>query len=134
MVHNPEKSLTLPANDEKLFAVVSYKGLQHKVTKDDVLILEKMDLSVGDSFLFDNVLLVGSDEYTSIGRPNVKTAKVLANVEEHSLSDKVIIFKKKRRKGYQRNKGHRQNITQVRIVKIIHNPDTETLENYHSLI
>ncbi len=133
-MHNPEKTLTIPPPDEKSFAVVLYKGFQHKVTKDDVLIFEKMDLNVGDSFLFDNVLLVGSDEYTSIGRPYVKTAKVLATVEEHSLSDKVIIFKKKRRKGYQRNRGHRQQLTQVRILKIIHKPENESLENYHSLI
>ncbi len=90
-------------------------------------------LDVGDFFFFDRVLLVASDEYTSVGRPYVTTDKVLATVEEHSLTDKIIVFKNKRRKGYQRNKGHRQFITVVRIVKILHQPAEDTLENYHSL-
>lgn len=135
MVHNPEKTLSLPAPDTKLFAVVKFKGLQHKVLKDDRLILEKVEgLDVGDNFFFENVLLVASDEYTSIGRPYVQTAKVLATVEEHSLTEKVIIFKKKRRKGYQKNAGHRQLITVVKILKIIHKPDEEIIDNYHPLI
>lgn len=97
--------------------------------------LEKVEgLEVGDTFFFENVLLVASDEYTSVGRPYIKTAKVLASVEEHSLTEKVIVFKKKRRKGYQRNKGHRQHVTLVRILKILHQPNESSLENYHSLI
>ena len=61
--------------------------------------MEKIDeLEVGDTFFFDKVLLVASDEYTAIGRPNVQTAKVLACVQEHSLTEKVIVFKKKRRR------------------------------------
>ena len=97
--------------------------------------MEKIDeLEVGDTFFFDKVLLVASDEYTAIGRPNVQTAKVLACVQEHSLTEKVIVFKKKRRKVYQRNKGHRQQVTIVKILKIVHNPIEDTLENYHSLM
>lgn len=134
IVHSPEKELSLPASDDKLFAVVSYKGLQHKVTKDDKIVLEKTGLNAGDTFLFDKVLLVASDEYTSIGRPLVKTARVLAEVEENSMSEKVIIFKKKRRKGYQRNKGHRQQLTVVRILKIFHNPTDETIDKYEPLL
>jgi large subunit ribosomal protein L21 len=91
-------------------------------------------LEAGDTFIFEKVLLVASDEYTAIGRPYVSTAKVLATVEEHSLTEKVIVFKKKRRKGYQRNQGHRQQITVVRILKIIHNPVEESIENYHPLV
>lgn len=91
-------------------------------------------LEAGQNFIFDNVLLVASDEYTSLGRPIIKTAKVLACLEEHSLTEKVIIFKKKRRKGYQKNQGHRQMITRVRILKIIHNPEQNSLDNYNSLI
>jgi large subunit ribosomal protein L21 len=97
--------------------------------------LEKVDgLEVGDTFFFDKVLLVASDEYTSIGRPHVTSAKVLACVQEHSLTDKVIVFKKKRRKGYQRNKGHRQSVTVVKILKVVHNPSEDSLENYNSLV
>jgi large subunit ribosomal protein L21 len=97
--------------------------------------LEKINgLEVGDTFFFDNVLLVASDEYTSVGRPFVRSAKVLATIQEHSLTDKVIVFKKKRRKGYQRNQGHRQAVTIVKILKIVHDPSEETLENYNSLV
>jgi large subunit ribosomal protein L21 len=97
--------------------------------------LERVDdLHVGDTFTFDKVLLVGSDEYTSIGRPYVESAKVLASVEEKSKTEKVIVFKKKRRKGYQRNQGHRQEIMHVRILKIVHNPPQEIVDDYHPLV
>ena len=134
-MHNPDKSISIPAPDEKIFAVILFKGLQHKITKDDTIMLERVDdLNVGDTFTFDKVLLVGTDEYTSIGRPYVDSAKVLATVEEKSLTSKVIVFKKKRRKGYQRNQGHRQAVLLVRILKIVHNPPQETVDDYHSLI
>ncbi len=134
-MHNPDKSISIPAPDDKLFAVVLFKGLQHKITKYDTIMLERIDdLNVGDTFTFDKVLLVGSDEYTSIGRPYVNSAKVLATVEEKSLTEKVIVFKKKRRKGYQRNQGHRQSVMHVRILKIIHNPSQEIIEDYHPLV
>lgn len=95
--------------------------------------LEKIDLQVGETFVFDKVLLVASDEYTSIGRPHVLTCKVLAIVEENTKTEKVITFKKKRRKGYQRNMGHRQDVTMVRILKVIHNPQEDTLDNYATI-
>jgi large subunit ribosomal protein L21 len=135
VVHNPEKTLAMPPLDENQFAVIHFKGHQHKVLKDDIIQLEKVeDLNPGDCFVFDQVLLVASNEYSSIGRPYVETCKVLAVVEECARSDKIIVFKKKRRKGYQRNYGHRQDLTYVRILKIIHNPPQEILDNYHSLI
>ena len=97
--------------------------------------MEKMEgLNVGDTFIFEKVLLVASDEYTSLGRPYLTSAKVLAAVEENSLTEKVIIFKMRRRKGYKRNQGHRQNVTIVRILKILHNPSEEIVENYHPLV
>ena len=133
MVHNPERVLSLPANDEKLFAVIEFKGLQHKVLKDDRVMLEKVDLGIGETFIFDKVLMVASDQYTSLGRPFVHTCKVLAVVEENTRTEKVITFKKKRRKTYQRNMGHRQDVTMVRILKILHNPTEDTLDNYDKL-
>lgn len=116
-----------------MFAVIEFKGLQHKVLKDDSVMLEKIDLQVGETFVFDKVLLVASDEYTSIGRPHVLSCKVLAIVEENTKTEKVITFKKKRRKTYQKNMGHRQDVTMIRILKIIHNPKEETLENYSQI-
>lgn len=127
--------MTIPAPDDKMFAVIKYKGSQHKITKDDTIMLEKNDeLKVGDTLEFDQVLMVASDEYTSLGRPLVNSAKVIAVIEEKSLTNKVIVFKKKRRKGYQKNQGHRQPIDIVRILKIIHNPSEECVDNYDSLI
>jgi large subunit ribosomal protein L21 len=95
--------------------------------------LERINLQVGETFVFDKVLLVASDQYTSLGRPYVSTCKVLAVVEENTRTEKVITFKKKRRKAYQRNMGHRQDVTMVRILKIFHNPKDETLDNYHKI-
>lgn len=97
--------MTLPAPDEKLFAVIEFKGLQHKVLKDDLVMLEKIELEVGETFVFDKVLLVASDEYTSIGRPYVSTCKVLAIVEENTKTEKVITFKKKEKKGISKKYG-----------------------------
>jgi large subunit ribosomal protein L21 len=133
-VHDPNKEIPIPPPENKIFAVVSFQGRQHKITKDDIVILDKLPLEVGSVFFFDQVLLVGTNEYTSVGRPYVKSARVLAVVEEKSKTEKVIIFKKRRRKGYQKNMGHRQEVTQVRINKIIHNPSDKIINDYRSLI
>lgn len=97
------------------------------------MILEKIPVKVGDSIFLDKVLLVGSEDFTSVGRPYIVNAKVLCTVEEISRSEKVIIFKKKRRQGYQRNAGHRQEITVVRINKIIYEPNEEIISKYKYL-
>ncbi len=96
--------------------------------------LDKTNFKAGDLIEFDQVLLVGTTDYTSIGRPYISTAKVIATVEENSQTEKVIIFKKRRRKGYQKNMSHRSYVTMVRIEKILHNPKEEALDNYKSLI
>ena len=97
------------------FAVVELGGTQYKVAADDVIAVEKLDAEVGSIIHVNRVLLVGSKDATIIGSPLVKDASVEAFVEEQTLADKVIVFKKKRRKGYRRWKGHRQNLTILRI-------------------
>ena len=98
-VHNPEVGITLPPNPEEIFAVIRIKGLQYKVTKDDRVMSELLDdFEVGTQIELEDVLLVGTKDYTSIGRPNVKNARVFATVEETSQTEKVLIFKKRRRK------------------------------------
>lgn len=77
--------------------------------------------------------MVGSPDYTSVGRPYVESARAICSVEENSRTEKVIIFKKKRRKTYQRNKGHRQDITVVRVLKILYLPSKEVIDNYKKL-
>ena len=107
-VHSPEQGVTLPPHPNKIYAVIDVKGHQHKVTKDDRVMLEKLisddaeetPMDVGQQIIFENVLIVGTEDYTSIGRPNVPHARVYATLEEKTRSEKVIIFKKKRRKGY----------------------------------
>ncbi len=128
-VHHPEQGILLPPNPEQIFAVVRIKGLQYKVTRDDRVMSELLDLEVGTQVELEDVLLVGTQDYTCIGRPNVKKARVLATVEETSQTEKVLIFKKRRRKDSQRNRGHRQWVTMLKIDKIIHELDQKDVEN-----
>lgn len=97
-----------------MFAVISTGGKQYKVANGDVLSLEKLSGETGDVVEFDHVLMQGD----KIGTPEVKGAKVKAEVIEQTKGDKVIVFKKKRRHNYRRKKGHRQELTLVRITDI----------------
>ncbi|KAH9748707.1 50S ribosomal protein L21 [Citrus sinensis] len=99
---------------EPAFAVV-----QFKVSNGDSIFTERLKFcEVNDKLILNKVLLLGSQHQTIIGRPMVPDAAVHAVVEEHALDAKVIIFKKKRRKNYRRTKGHRQELTKLRIVDI----------------
>lgn len=77
-------------------------------------------VDINTTLEFDKVLLVGSPDYTVLGRPFISDARVLATVEQQTLSEKEIIFKKRRRKRYMRNFGHRQKLTVLRIKEIVH--------------
>ena len=133
VAHDPEQGISLPAVPEGIFAIFQVGGSQYKVTKDDKLLCDKLPFEVGQRIEFDKVLLIGTKDYTSVGRPYVNSARVIATIEEQTQTKKLIIYKKKRRKDYQRNKGHRQCITVLHIDNIIHNPTEETLKNYHFL-
>ena len=87
------------------------------------------DVEIGTQICIDDVLLVGTKDYTAIGRPVVSKAKVYATVEEISKTDKVIIFKKQRRKGYQKSQGHKQTINMIKIDKIEHVIDEADFTN-----
>jgi large subunit ribosomal protein L21 len=101
-----------------MYAVVEIGGHQYKVTKDQVLFVDKQN--VADSKLsIDRVFLVANDNDIKVGTPVVKGAKVEATVLETVKADKLIVFKKKRRKGYQKKTGHRQKLSQIRIDNII---------------
>lgn len=104
--------------DTQVFAVITLAGLQYKVTKDDVLKVEKLPYAVGSQFAAEKVLLVGTPWYTLLGRPLIPQAKVYFSVEEQTQSEKLLVFKKKRRKGYQKSLGHRQELTILRVDKI----------------
>jgi len=108
------------------FAVVELGGTQYKVAADDVICVEKMEVEVGSIIHAERVLLVASASSTIIGSPLVKDARVEATVEEQASSEKVIVFKKRRRKGYQRWKGHRSPLTVLRINQIVVPPELDT--------
>jgi large subunit ribosomal protein L21 len=102
-----------------MYAIVEIAGHQFKVEKDKTLYVHQLDASEGDSVDFDKVLLVDNDGKIAVGTPTVKGAKVSAKVLEHVKGDKVLVFKKKRRKGYKKLNGHRQRFTQVQIENIV---------------
>jgi large subunit ribosomal protein L21 len=116
---------------ENSFAIIHVSGHQYKVTKGDLIMVEKLEVEVGKEIFLTKVLLVGTQDSTQIGTPLVSEAKVLAVVEEQTLADKVIIFKKKRRKNYQRHRGHRQPYTRLRIKGIYFDPNLPASATVH---
>ena len=101
-----------------MFAVIKTGGKQYKVAKGDVIEVERLGLHIGASIDFDQVLMVGDKKSASIGTPTVTGAKVKAEVLDQTRAPKIIVFKKKRRKGYRRTQGHRQDLTVLRITEI----------------
>ena len=97
-----------------MFAVVRTGGKQYKVQKDDIIEVEKLEGSAGDKVSLDEVLFVDG----KVGEPLVKGATVAAELVKQKRADKVVIFKKKRRQNYRRKKGHRQNLTVLKITDI----------------
>jgi large subunit ribosomal protein L21 len=102
-----------------MYAIVEIAGQQFKVEKEKKLFVHRLDAEQGDSVDFEKVLLVDNDGKVAIGTPTVKGAKVTAKVLEHVKGDKVIVFKKKRRKGYKKKNGHRQLFTQIQVENIV---------------
>ncbi len=105
-----------------MYAVINTGGKQYRVKEGDVLDVEKLGVEQGGTVLFDRVLLIEDEGKVLIGTPVLSGAAVKAEVVANFKGDKVLIFKKKRRKQYRRTKGHRQQLAKVRIVKIY--PDT----------
>lgn len=101
-----------------MFAIVKTGGKQYRVTKGDVVKLEKIEGEVGAKIALDNVLLVNDGNKSTIGTPTVEGAAVSAEILEQKRDGKIIIFKKKRRKNHRRKNGHRQSVTVVRITDI----------------
>ena len=102
-----------------MYAIVEISGRQFKVEKKQKLFVNRLDAQEGKKVSFDNVLMVNDGSKFSVGTPNVSGAQVDAKVLKHLKSDKVIVFKKKRRKGYKVRNGHRQAITEIEISDIL---------------
>jgi len=103
----------------KMYAIVEISGKQFKVEKKQKLFVNRLDVAEGKKISFDNVLMVNDGSKSSVGTPNVSGVQVDAKVLKHLKSDKVIVFKKKRRKGYKVKNGHRQAITEIEISDIL---------------
>ena len=102
-----------------MYAIVEIAGQQFKVEKDQKLYVHRLDAERGSVVEFDKVLLVDNDGKVVVGSPVVEGAKVTAEVVSHVKADKVIVFHKKRRKGYRKKNGHRQCMTELKINTVV---------------
>lgn len=101
-----------------MFAVIRTGGKQYKVTKNQTLRVEKLDAESGKTVELDQVMLIGDGAKTTLGTPFIKGAKVTVQVVDQMRDEKVLVFKKKRRKNYRRTKGHRQALTVLKVMDI----------------
>lgn len=101
-----------------MYAIVEIAGQQFKVSNGDQIYCNRLNGEIGSSVSFDKVLLIDNDGNTRVGAPVLQGAKVDAKIVEHLKADKVLVFKKKRRKGYQKLNGHRQCLSKISIEKI----------------
>ena len=108
-----------------MYAIVEIAGQQFKVEKDQQIFVHRLEVKEGLKVDFENVLLTSDSGRINVGAPAVKGAKVTAKVLEHLKGNKVIIFKKKRRKGYKVKNGHRQYLTKLEILKIDEKADAK---------
>ena len=102
-----------------MYAIVEIAGQQFKVEKERKVYAHRLPQDEGADVTFEKVLLVDNEGVISVGAPVVEGAKVTATVLKHLKGDKVIVFKKKRRKGYKKKNGHRQYLTQIQITEIL---------------
>ncbi|WP_194774212.1 50S ribosomal protein L21 [Pararhodonellum marinum] len=102
-----------------MYAIVNIAGKQFKVTQDQFVYAPKMQGEAGASVEFDQVLLLDDNGTVSVGAPLLEGAKISGKILDHVKGDKVIVFKKKRRKGYKKKNGHRQEFTKVLIENIV---------------
>jgi large subunit ribosomal protein L21 len=102
-----------------MYAIVEIAGQQFKITKDQKIFVHRLDAEEGAELEFDRVLLRADGNNIEVGAPVVNGAVIKAKVLAHVKSDKVMVFKKKRRKGYQKMNGHRQLLTQIQIEELV---------------
>ena len=102
-----------------MFAIVEINGQQFKVEEGQEIFVHQINEEEGKAVTLDQVLLIDHDGKTSIGTPTLGSASVKATVVEHRKGDKVIVFKKKRRKGYKVKNGHRQHFTKLKVDSIV---------------
>ncbi|MGA2405443.1 MAG: 50S ribosomal protein L21 [Bacteroidales bacterium] len=101
-----------------MYAIVEIAGQQFKVEEGKKIFVHRLEVEEGKEILFERVLLIEDEGKVTIGEPTIKNAVVGGKILDHMRGDKVIVFKKKRKKGYRVKNGHRQNLTQVEIISI----------------
>ena len=101
-----------------MYAIIEIAGQQFKVQKDDEIFVHRLDGEPGKKLEFQEVLLIDDNGKIRVGKPFVEDSKITAKILEHARGDKVIVFHKKRRKGYQKTTGHRQDFTKIQIDSI----------------
>ena len=101
-----------------MYAIVEIAGHQYKVEKDQQVFVNRLDAEEGKKVKFDRVLLIDNGKDVQVGAPAISGAEVSAQVERHLKGDKVLVFKKKRRKGYQKLNGFRASLTEIKITDI----------------
>ncbi len=102
-----------------MYVIVDIQGQQFKVEQDQKLFVHRINAEQGSEVEFEKVMLIDNEGAVTVGTPVVEGAKVVVEVLSHVKGDKVIVFKKKRRKGYQKMNGHRQQFSEVRVKQII---------------
>jgi len=101
-----------------MYAIVEIAGQQFKVEKNDEIFVHQLEGEAGTKVEFHDILLLDHDGKISIGKPHLEGSKITGKIIEHVRGDKVVVFKKKRRKGYQKESGHRQDFSKVLIENI----------------
>ena len=101
-----------------MLAIIKASGQQIKVSKDNVITVDRITGKEGEEVIFSEVLYAEKDDKPIIGAPTIANASVVGEIIKHSRAKKIIIFKKKRRQGYVRKNGHRQDQTQIKILEI----------------
>ena len=101
-----------------MYAIVNISGKQYKATEGARLRIPRQSGDSGAKLSFDDILLISNSDSTQVGKPNVSGAKVTATILNHGRERKILVYKKKRRKGYQRKNGHRQWYTELEVQKI----------------
>lgn len=111
-----------------MYAIVEIAGLQYKVSQKQRLFVNRLEATEGDSIELDKVLLIDNDGKITVGTPAIDGARIAAKVISHLKGDKVIVFKKKRRKGYRKLNGHRQSLTELLVQGILGKGEKLTAE------
>lgn len=102
-----------------MYAIVEIAGQQFKVSKADKIFVHRLNAEIGSQIEFDKVMLIDNDDKVDVGTPTLSGITVLAEIVEHVKGGKVLVFKKKRRKGYKKLNGHRQHFTRINILSIM---------------